>query len=70
MISQRWVNGMSLSLSSQMWLERVVLWDWFLCVNDALCPVNLSLKELPVSPMYSFVPSVVVTVLLYTRLDV
>ena len=70
MMSQCWVNGMSLSLSSQMWLERVVLWAWILCVNDALCPVNLSLKKLPVSPMYIFVLSAVVMVLLYTRLVV
>ena len=46
-----------------MWLESVVLWAWFLCMNDALCPVNLSLKELPASPMHTFMPSAVVMVL-------
>ena len=30
---QCWVNGTSLSLSSHMLLESVVLWAWALCVS-------------------------------------
>ena len=57
-------KGISLFFRSQMWEERAVQCALLLWEKEALCAVNLVLKDVEVKPMYSFTPSGQVTVFL------
>ena len=57
-------KGMSLFFRSQMCEERAVQCALLLWQKEALCAVNLVLKDVEVKPMYSFTPSEEVTVFL------
>ena len=62
MMDQLDVKGLFWFFRSQMWEDKAVLVDLFACLNEDLWVEKRVLNELAVSPMYSFWPSVELTV--------